>query len=99
MKNSVFFLSQASDLYQAVKLYREAINTCIQGDLWPQARSIASELAPKYVHIFMFTGVRVIENKLKFLKINQYPELCFTAFCLFSYADMKIMWKKNMYSI
>jgi len=38
----------ASDIYQAVKLYKEAINTCITAEMWPQARSIASELAPKY---------------------------------------------------
>lgn len=38
----------ASDLYQAVKLYRDAITACISGDMWAEARSIASDLAPKY---------------------------------------------------
>ena len=40
--------SAAADLYQMVKLYREAINACIDGNNWEAAKSIAVELAPKY---------------------------------------------------
>eukprot|EP00111_Clytia_hemisphaerica_P000435 TCONS_00001218-protein len=51
----------ASDLYQAVKLYREAISACVKGDLWTQARSIARDYAPKYEE-------HVEEEYVKYLK-------------------------------
>ena len=36
-------------MYQAVKLYKEAIDAYIAGEMWPHARRLAKDIAPKYV--------------------------------------------------
>ncbi|XP_065670042.1 intraflagellar transport protein 172 homolog isoform X3 [Hydra vulgaris] len=57
----------ASDLYSVVKMHKEAINACISGELWQQARSIASDIAPKYEEY-------VEEKYVEYLKSKQMAE-------------------------
>jgi len=55
---------QAAELYQSVKMYKEAIDTYIAGQLWPLAKRLAADSAPQYEQY-------VEEKYVNFLKSKQ----------------------------
>ena len=54
---------RAGEVYQAVKLYKEALNIYIETELWSQARSLASEVAPQYEEYVEEKYVNYLKSK------------------------------------